>query len=152
MNCIKCKQPMTKFVYNNVIIDQCYHCGGIWLDRNELYQLLSKLQLSTNSDFNLFKNKSCPSRSQLECMDIERFLEKRVLIDHSIEQYICPRCGKLLEDYTYFGVNLEYCSKCNGMFFDKLELENICKKIKVCNSYCYKLWNKIKSLFKHEQK
>lgn len=148
MNCPNCNNRNVKFVYNGVIIDQCKSCGGIWLDRGELYLILNNIPLLQSSNYNLLKNKSCPSRSQIICLNTERLLEKRVMINNDNINLICPRCNVELEDYTYFGIDLDYCVECNGMFFDKGELEALCKKIKQCNSYFYKLWNKIKSLFK----
>ena len=41
-------EPMRKLViYDVVLIDKCYHCGGIWLDNNEL-RVIEKV-VSTNA-------------------------------------------------------------------------------------------------------
>jgi Transcription factor zinc-finger len=40
--------PMRKLViYDVVLIDKCYHCGGVWLDNNEL-RIIAKV-VSTNA-------------------------------------------------------------------------------------------------------
>ena len=41
-------EPMRKLViYDVVLIDKCYHCGGVWLDNNEL-RVIEKV-VSTNA-------------------------------------------------------------------------------------------------------
>ena len=41
-------EPMRKLViYDVVLIDKCYHCGGVWLDNNEL-RIIEKV-VSTNA-------------------------------------------------------------------------------------------------------
>jgi hypothetical protein len=41
-------EPMRKLViYDVVLIDKCYHCGGVWLDTNEL-RVIEKV-VSTNA-------------------------------------------------------------------------------------------------------
>jgi Transcription factor zinc-finger len=41
-------EPMRKLViYDVVLIDKCYHCGGVWLDKNEL-RVIEKV-VSTNA-------------------------------------------------------------------------------------------------------
>lgn len=40
MTCPKCSGPMTSYERNNVLVDQCRDCRGIFLDRGELDQLM----------------------------------------------------------------------------------------------------------------
>jgi hypothetical protein len=47
-NCPVDGEPMRKLViYDVVLIDKCYHCGGVWLDNNEL-RIIEKV-VSTNA-------------------------------------------------------------------------------------------------------
>ena len=47
-NCPVDGEPMRKLViYDVVLIDKCYHCGGVWLDNNEL-RVIEKV-VSTNA-------------------------------------------------------------------------------------------------------
>jgi Zn-finger nucleic acid-binding protein len=40
MTCPKCDSPMRTHTRNNVTIEQCTKCHGIFLDRGELEQLI----------------------------------------------------------------------------------------------------------------
>lgn len=42
MHCPKCGMEMNEITYKNVLIDKCASCGGIFLDKGELEQLLAK--------------------------------------------------------------------------------------------------------------
>ena len=41
-NCPRCRQKMLKKEYEGVSIDICEKCGGIWMDKDELYHVLEK--------------------------------------------------------------------------------------------------------------
>lgn len=38
--CPKCHNVMTQYERNNVVVDQCPECGGLFLDRGELERLI----------------------------------------------------------------------------------------------------------------
>ncbi len=42
MNCPVCKEPMIVLELDEVEIDHCISCGGIWLDAGELELLIGK--------------------------------------------------------------------------------------------------------------
>lgn len=39
MRCPKCGEPLREIPFNQVTIDECHGCGGIWLDKGELETL-----------------------------------------------------------------------------------------------------------------
>ena len=43
MDCPACKEPLIVLELNEVEIDNCVSCGGIWLDKGELERLNSLL-------------------------------------------------------------------------------------------------------------
>ena len=51
MNCPVCKNPMVVLELDQIEIDHCLHCGGIWLDAGEL-----ELLLETEEDKARLKN------------------------------------------------------------------------------------------------
>lgn len=57
MNCPNCQETLLMTVRNNVEIDYCPKCRGIWLDRGELDKLLAHDQDkgSSNNDNQAFK-------------------------------------------------------------------------------------------------
>ena len=44
MNCPHCKEPMIILELNEVEIDYCHDCSGIWLDAGELDLLLENTE------------------------------------------------------------------------------------------------------------
>lgn len=40
LDCPRCKKTMKKLKKNNVIIDVCAHCNGMWLDDGEIEKLI----------------------------------------------------------------------------------------------------------------
>jgi hypothetical protein len=44
MRCPKCGMEMTEITYRNVAIDECFTCGGIYLDAGELEQVAASDQ------------------------------------------------------------------------------------------------------------
>jgi Zn-finger nucleic acid-binding protein len=43
VNCPVCDLPMNEVRKNNVMIDVCPKCKGVWLDRGELNQLMKQV-------------------------------------------------------------------------------------------------------------
>ncbi len=37
----------------------------------------------------------------------------------------CPKCGNFMRAVAYQGITVDRCSKCNGLWFDKNELEQL---------------------------
>ena len=42
MKCPRCSAALTETKFEEVLIDRCDNCGGIWLDSGELAQLIQK--------------------------------------------------------------------------------------------------------------
>ncbi len=110
MNCPACVKDMKKFKYFNVEIDRCRYCGGLWLDGSELSFFIRKgiipHQLLTSY-----------------CMDT-----RNAKVEEGKRE--CPRCGGVarLQVITHKGINVDYCIKCGGFWFDRGELLKILKK------------------------
>ena len=105
MKCPVCKEPMIVLELNEVEIDYCSSCGGIWLDAGELGLL------------------------------IEDQIEKEKLLSsfysdagHTERSYKCPICSKKMNK-VYVGENKEVlidkCPDSDGLWFDKGELKDV---------------------------
>jgi len=100
---------MRKITKDNVLVDRCPGCGGIWLDSGELEMMEKGAGLE-----------------QAEIMQQAR----RELLQES-ERLVsivgfCPKCEKSkLHQVSKRGVELDVCSFCGGMFFDEGELERM---------------------------
>jgi hypothetical protein len=54
MKCPKCGMQLVEIDYKDVKIDQCSECNGIWLDANELEQIIKLEQVAIPKLFKLF--------------------------------------------------------------------------------------------------
>lgn len=94
MDCTHCKTPMMTAELENVEVDFCGQCGGIWLDAGELESLLGDEQLRRQvlSSFSLApdaveKPRKCPiCRKKMEKVDVGQG-QNSVLLDR------CPSHG-----------------------------------------------------------
>ncbi|MCZ6703182.1 MAG: zf-TFIIB domain-containing protein [Ignavibacteria bacterium] len=107
MKCPTCKEPIIVLELNEVEIDYCPSCGGIWLDTGELDLL------------------------------IEDEKEREILLssfhkdaEHSEKPYKCPMCRKKM-DKVHVGENkdvlIDKCPDNDGLWFDKGELKDVIK-------------------------
>lgn len=106
MNCPVCRDAMIVLEFEQIEIDHCVSCGGIWLDSTELHLLLESVE-----ERNAFT----------------RALKKDVR--SSEEARKCPIClkpmGKYLYKHNHEGVQLDQCERGHGLWFDRGELETV---------------------------
>jgi len=108
MNCPRCQAPLHTRSIDEVDIDECRSCQGIWLDADKL---------------RLLKDRTDPD---LQWMDFE-------LWDHADRfriaerPIICPACSVPLVaiDYADTGVTIDYCTGCRGVWLDADEFAKI---------------------------
>ncbi len=122
MNCPVCEQnAMVTLELNDVEIDFCTQCDGIWLDKNELELLLGHEERAKKL-LNSFK------------VDSENTEKVRK----------CPICYKKMQKIivgnTKSKVLIDKCRKGDGLWFDKGELSNIIENAQLDEN------NKIKAL------
>jgi len=105
MNCPVCKNTMVVLELEQIEIDYCASCGGIWLDAGEL-----ELLLETEEE-----------RARLLNLLIE---------DSSVKEksYRCPICNKKMRK-VFVGeekkILIDKCKKNHGLWLDKGELEEV---------------------------
>jgi len=110
MLCFRCNTEMKKGGIGGVLADKCPNCGGIWLDAGELETIQS-------GDGRKERN------ALIEEAKSEIVQEKQRLLT---TVGLCPKCQKEpLSILHRAGVELDGCSHCGGLFFDKGELEKI---------------------------
>jgi Zn-finger nucleic acid-binding protein len=105
MICPKCKVSMVTLELNNVEIDKCFKCDGVWLDEGELEILLQGSKLGDEILYSIIPSKQ--SR------------EKPVK---------CPVCRKKMAKIIAGGnisIVLDKCNREHGIWFDGGELEKI---------------------------
>lgn len=108
MNCPRCRTALTTRVVDDVEIDECDACRGMWLDDDELRRAkdLSDPNLVW-MDFEIWKHQ-------------DRFRIREVDLP-------CPRCETSLRalEYGDTDVEIDVCPKCRGTWLDGLELQRI---------------------------
>jgi uncharacterized protein len=105
MDCPVCEKPMIAMELDEVEIDHCLDCGGIWLDSGELELLLGDLVEAT-------------------CL-IASFHKTRT----SETTRPCPICRRKMEKVDLVAgtspVIIDRCIRHHGLWFDKGELISI---------------------------
>lgn len=104
LSCPKCHVKMRPYDIEGIEVDRCKHCGGIWLDKNELEQIMNKEVASY--------------------VDIHTHGKTKEEIDNA--PAYCFRCDHSM--MTIDGANdikFEWCMTCESTFFDKGELSAI---------------------------
>lgn len=104
--CIKCEgEPLVPKMVEDVEVDYCPKCGGLWLDKDEIRQLASKTD--------------------------EALVELRELVQQdapkeaapSTVEPPCPACSGKLTLAVFGPVYIEHCTSCDGIFLDRGELD-----------------------------
>ncbi len=109
MDCPVCKNAMVVLELQQVEVDHCFGCGGIWLDAGELEMLIDDAVRSAEL-LESFK-------VDTECTEARRK---------------CPICYKKM-DKVVVGRDkpqllLDMCPKKHGLWFDGGELQDILKR------------------------
>jgi len=55
MHCPKCGQKLIEINYQNIPVDKCSHCDGVWLDAGELEQISELAKGKLDKWFSVFK-------------------------------------------------------------------------------------------------
>jgi len=105
MKCPVCKEPTIVLELDEIEIDYCTSCGGIWLDAGEL-----ELLIEDEKDRELL---------------LSSFQKD---VEHPEKKYRCPICSKKM-DKVHVGENkdvlLDKCPDNDGLWFDKGELKDV---------------------------
>ena len=105
MNCPVCKDSMIVLELQQIEVDYCTSCEGIWLDAGEL-ELLLETEGERNRVINLFKEAD-PGKEK---------------------SYNCPICSKRMLKFDVGEkekVKIDKCKRNHGIWFDKGELQKV---------------------------
>ena len=119
MNCPICKESkLLKTLFNNVEVDRCSKCSGLWFEQEEL------AQAKNNKDKNL------------SWVDVDLWKEStKFKISSGIR--VCPSCRVPLYEIRYgdSGVIVDVCNICHGVWLDKAEFKKIIEWLKETSDY-----------------
>ena len=60
---------------------------------------------------------------------LDKLKQQLQKVDRTGSDIHCPKCGGLLETYSFHEIILDRCSKCSGVWMDKGELEAVIRKV-----------------------
>ncbi len=117
---------------SDIVLDRCRNCGGFWLDGGELDLInreLREIMPVKGKGFSEFvnnvhlpywykrvKRKSSETDFKVDVPPIKGAELK------SETTYMCPACRANFNLYTVYGIEIEGCPKCKGVFLDRDEL------------------------------
>ena len=106
--CVKCKAELDKSIVYDVEVDVCRDCGGMWLDRGEI------AALAAMPDSELAELRAGHHNAPARAVG-------------SSSKLRCPACpGRLVEKMIGM-IRVEFCTKCQGFYLDRGELEHAVK-------------------------
>lgn len=96
---------MTPKMVEDVEIDYCPSCRGVWLDRDEIRELAQKPEEALGELRELVQEgaPATPARSTVE--------------------EPCPACGGKLTLAVFGSIYMEHCTLCEGIYLDRGELD-----------------------------
>lgn len=113
MNCPKCGDVLSLDVYENVEVDRCVKCKGVWLDSGELKKIVQTK--GETFDYQMIKDTIDNSFASVPKDEIKN-------------QVNCPGCGESMKPVNYdysSGIILDRCSQCGGIWLDENELAKV---------------------------
>ena len=122
MNCPACKSPMIILELNQVEIDYCSECKGIWLDNGELELIFSSSERKEIAKSFTLRN------------------------DLTEEKRRCPNCKKKMDkvEFENTGIIIDRCVNYHGLWFDNGELRSLLKSAEETNN---KMIEQLKEIF-----
>lgn len=111
MKCPKCSGEMAQVSYDQIVVDRCITCGGLWFQPDELTALRNDIWMA---DYILDSGdkKTCKRANAIK--DIE-----------------CPECGVMMlqeSDAEQAHITYESCPNQHGTFLDAGEFTDIVHK------------------------
>lgn len=113
MNCPRCQQAFQSNTYEKINIDNCPHCGGVWLDAGELLPIITARDALFTRDL------------------VEKTLKRAHTKIPKAEQDVvlsCPHCSGAMHPLNYnysSGIVLNACPNGHGVWLDKDELAGV---------------------------
>jgi Zn-finger nucleic acid-binding protein len=112
LTCLKCTSVLDKARVEDVEVDVCPACGGLWLDHGEVERLSRKMHGELERLRRLLKTKSTPPAVPSEV------------------QTACPACTGPVKEVMLGDIHVDFCTRCKGLFLDRGELDGAVAAVK----------------------
>jgi Zn-finger nucleic acid-binding protein len=103
--CLKCTSVLDKARIDDVEVDVCPACGGLWLDHGEIERLSRKMASELDRLRRLLKPVTGPPAIPSEV------------------QGSCPACQSPVQEVALGAVRVDFCTRCKGVFLDRGEID-----------------------------
>jgi Zn-finger nucleic acid-binding protein len=114
MKCPSCEKICTQETYEEITIDVCPKCQGVWLDHGEMELIISKREEKFSSQEVEAVNRLCGVSGVSE--------------EDESRELSCPKCEEKMKTLNYnysSGIIVDRCPKQCGVWLDADELEKI---------------------------
>ncbi len=129
MDCPVCKNAMVVLELQQVEVDHCFGCGGIWLDAGELELLIDDAVRSAEL-LESFKIDTNCTETKRKCPICYKKMDKVVVSPSShpstLHFAVTSRSAETGKDKPT--LLLDRCPKKHGLWFDSGELQDILKR------------------------
>lgn len=138
-NCPRCDNTSLHKVffigYSDIVLDYCHNCTGFWLDGGELDAINKELQrimpVKAKGFSDFLQNVHIPywhKRIKRKSSEVDFAIDAPPLKHAELQGETdrgCPACDAKLNSYTAYGISIEGCPKCKGIWLDKDELRRL---------------------------
>lgn len=110
--CLKCTSVLDKARIEDVEVDHCPACGGLWLDHGEIERISRKMVSEIDRLRRLLSPSGGPPAVPSEI------------------QTSCPACTGEMKEVTLGSIRIDFCSRCKGFFLDRGEIDGAIAAVK----------------------
>jgi Zn-finger nucleic acid-binding protein len=110
--CLKCTSVLDKARVEEVEVDHCPACGGLWLDHGEIERISRKMSSEIDRLRRMLKPQGGPPAVPSEI------------------QTSCPACTGAMREVTLGTINIDFCTRCKGLFLDRGEIDGAIAAVK----------------------
>ncbi len=103
--CLKCTSVLDKTRVDDVELDLCPACGGLWLDHGETERLSRKMAGELGRLRKLLAPASGPPAIPSDL------------------QTSCPACQGEVKEVELGPIHIDFCTRCKGVFLDRGEVD-----------------------------
>jgi Zn-finger nucleic acid-binding protein len=105
--CLKCTSVLDKARVDDLEVDHCPACGGLWLDHGEIERLSRKIA----SDVDRLRRLLAGPQAGPPAVPSE-------------VQGSCPACqSQSVKEVALGLIHIDFCARCKGLFLDRGEID-----------------------------